>query len=80
MEDYSNNEKILINEITSINEKLEYKKTKQKSLLDKKEIFSKYKVLSKLEHVIVNEFIDKIYIGKVKDDKSRDIKIIWNIE
>ena len=80
MEDYSNNEKILINEITSINEKLEYKKTKQKSLLDKKEIFSKYKILSKLEHIIVNEFIDKIYIGKVKDDKSRDIKIIWNIE
>ena len=80
MEDYSNNEEIIKNEISTINEKLEYKKTKQKSLLDKKEIFSKYKVLSKLEHVIVNEFIDKIYIGKVKDDKSRDIKIIWNIE
>ena len=80
MEDYSNNEEIIKNEIASINEKLEYKKIKQKSLLDKKEIFSKYKVLSKLEHVIVNEFIDKIYIGKVKDDKSRDIKIIWNIE
>ena len=80
MEDYSNNEEIIKNEISSINEKLECKKTKQKSLLDKKEIFSKYKILSKLEHIIVNEFIDKIYIGKVKDDKSRDIKIIWNIE
>ncbi|MFI3260680.1 MAG: recombinase family protein [bacterium] len=80
MEDYSNNEKIIKNEINSINETLEYKSAKQKSRLDKKEIFSKYKVLSKLEHVIINEFIDKIYIGKVKDDKSRDIKIIWNIE
>ena len=80
IENYSNNKKIIKKEISSINEKLEYIKLKQKSLLNKNKIFSKYKVLLKLEHIIINEFIDKIYIGKVKNDKTRDIKIIWNIE
>lgn len=74
MEDYCNNEKIIINEIISINKTLEYKSAKQKSKFDKK-IFSKYKVLSKLEHIIVNEFTNKIYIGKVKDNKTRILKL-----
>lgn len=80
MEDFNNNEKLIKKEIISINQLLEYKRSKQNNLLDKKEIFSKYKSFLKLEHVIVNEFIDKIYIGQVKEGKERDIKIIWNVE
>ena len=41
----------------------------------------KYKVLNKLNRVIIQEFINKIYIGKVNDEnKTRKIKIKWNFD
>ena len=40
-------------------------------------IISRYKKLDSLNRVIVNEFIDKIYVGEVKDN-IRNIKIKWN--
>ena len=46
-----------------------------------KKIFSKYQKLEELNRVIVDEFIDKIYIGKLNEEtKSRDIQIKWNFE
>ena len=54
---------------------------KEESLKNHKEIFNKYQKLEKLNKVIVDEFIDKIYIGKeIKETKSRDIQIKWNFE
>jgi len=43
--------------------------------------FKKYKKINKLNRIIVDEFIDKIYIGKFNEEtKERDIVIEWNIE
>lgn len=54
---------------------------KEESAKNNKEIFSKYKKLEELNRVIVDEFIDKIYIGKLRvETKSRDIQIKWNFE
>ena len=41
----------------------------------------KYKKINELNKVIIDEFIDKIYIGKVNEEaKERDIVIEWSIE
>ena len=41
----------------------------------------KLKKLEELNRVIVDEFIDKIYIGKLNEEtNSRDIQIKWNFE
>ena len=44
-------------------------------------ILTKYNTINKLNKVIVDEFIDKIYIGNVNlETKERDIIVEWNIE
>ena len=51
---------------------------------DKKEadeILKKYKHIKELNKVIIDEFIDKVYIGNYdKTRKTRDIEIEWNFE
>ena len=52
---------------------------------DKKEdtinILGKYKRIKELNKIIIDEFIDKIYIGQVNEEtKERDIVIEWNIQ
>lgn len=51
---------------------------------DKKEvdeILKKYKNIKELNKVIIDEFIDKIYIGSYdKTTKTRDLEIEWNLE
>ena len=51
---------------------------------DKKQaevILKKYKKIKEINRTIIEEFVDKIYIGKYdKISKSRDIEIIWNFE
>ena len=54
---------------------------KEESSTNNKEIFNKYQKLEELNRVIVDEFIDKIYIGKLNEEtNSRDIQIKWNFE
>ena len=49
--------------------------------MDYQNIFLKYQKFCKLNRVIVQEFIDKIYISKInKEDNKRNIKIIWKFE
>lgn len=56
----------------------EIKKVKEK-YLDIESLLKKYKHIDKLNKVIVDEFIYKIYIGKVdKETNKRIIKIEWN--
>ncbi len=78
---YNNNEEGLKKQIKTIDNEINYYKTKKEALKNNKEIFSKYHNLKKLNRVIVTEFIDKIYIGKLnKKENCRDIQIVWNFE
>ena len=45
------------------------------------DILKKYKHIKELNKIIIDEFIDKIYIGEIdKETNSRDIEIEWNFE
>ena len=45
------------------------------------EILKKYKQIKKLNKVIIDEFIDNVYVGVYdKETKTRDIEIEWNFE
>ena len=46
---------------------------------DTKVILEKYRHIDKLTFEIANEFINKVFVGKVKEDGTRDIKILWKI-
>ena len=46
---------------------------------DAKLVLEKYKHIDVLIFEIVNEFINKVYVGKLKEDGTREIKIIWKI-
>ena len=79
--DYNKNEDMYSNQIKSINNEIAYYKMKEETSKNNEKIFSKYQELKELNRVIVDEFIDKIYIGKLNEEtKSRDIQIKWNFE
>ncbi len=45
------------------------------------EILNKYKSITELNKIIIDEFIDKVYVGVYdKEKKTRDIEIEWNFE
>ena len=76
------NEKIdrqfLLNFWKSVVTELEKQKEDRKQA---DEILKKYKKINKLNKIIIDEFIDKIYIGTYdKETKTRDIEIEWNFE
>ena len=76
---YNKDEDAYKDQIKSITNEIAYYKMKDESSKNNKEIFSKYQELTELNRVIVEEFIDKIYIGKFNaETKSRDIQIKWN--
>ena len=76
---YNKDDDAYKNQIKSINKKIAYYKTRDESTKNNNEIFLKYKELKKLNRIIIEEFIDKIYIGKFNNEsKSRDIQIKWN--
>ena len=57
---------------------LEQRKGKE---LRSKELFTKYKKVKKIDRTIINEFVDKIYVGIYdKETEQREIKIVWNIK
>jgi len=79
--DYNSNESIYNDQIKSIDNEVEFYKKKEIATNDNKKIFSKYKTLESLNRVIIDEFIDKIYIGKLNEEtNTRDIQIKWNFE
>lgn len=70
---YSKNESMFLEQFKSLSN--EIKKCKKSKL--KGNFFDKFQEFKCLNKVIVDEFIDKIYIGKI-DNNIRDIKIKWN--
>ena len=78
---YNKNEDNYNNQIKSIDKEITYYKAKEESSKNNKKIYNKYQKLKKLNKIIVDEFIDKIFIGKLnKKTNTRDIQIKWNFE
>ena len=74
IENMTNRISIIEKEIDNINSIQENKKQAD-------EILKKYKHIDSLNKIIVDEFIDKVYIGNYnKENKTRDIEIEWNFE
>lgn len=77
--DYNKNEDKFSNQIKNINNDINYYKMKEETSNNNEKIFNKYKKINKLNRIIIDEFIDKIYIGKINNENNtRDIKIKWN--
>src|SRR5699024_5441096 len=72
---YENNKDRYSKQLDDINKNINIYKENIKGFDEK--IISKYKKLDSLNRVIVSEFVDKIYVGEVKDN-IRVIKIKWN--
>lgn len=76
---YNNDRDNYKEKIKFINNEIIYYKEKEKNNDNDEKILCKYQEFSKLNRIIIQEFIDKIYIGKInKEVKVRDIKIKWN--
>ena len=75
---YNEEDRIYKEQIKSLDEDIVcYKEKKEK--YNMKEIFNKYRRLKELNRIVLEEFIDKIYIGKLdKKNNKRNIQIKWN--
>ena len=73
---FKKDENNLIQEITLLKKELNF--YKEKSITNNyQNIKNKYQKITKLNKVIIDELIDKIYIGKIANN-NRIIKIKWN--
>lgn len=78
---YNSEDGKLKGQLKSIDNEINYYTLKESSNKNTKELFNKYQQLEKLNRVIVDEFVDRIYIGKINEEtKTRDIEIKWNFE
>ena len=64
-----------------IEKQLDETEERKENSKDIESILKKYKHIKKLTRIIVEEFIEKIYVGALdKDTNTRDIKIEWNLD
>ena len=67
--------------LEEINNELDEMNTRKDNSKDIESILKKYKHIDKLNKIIVDEFVEKIYIGTLdKETKSREIRIEWNFD
>ena len=67
--------------INIINDDIQRLVSLKESKKKAEDILSKYKHIDILNKVIIDEFVDKIYIGNFdKETKTRDINIVWDLE
>ena len=79
--DYNAEEEKLKDRLKSIDNEINYYTLKESSNKNTKELFNKYQQLEKLNRVIIDEFVDRIYIGKINEEtNTRDVEIKWNFE
>lgn len=72
-------EKIALSkQIKAIDDEILVFKKRDSSIKNYKNVFYKYKKFESLNRIIIDEFIDKIYVGKL-DCNKRDIYVKWNI-
>lgn len=75
--DYTKEIENLNKRLDIINKELDILKEEKNTKENIKELINKYKHITNLNKTIIDEFIDKIYIG-IKEKNTRDIKIVWN--
>lgn len=67
--------------LLTIDEKIFQLEQKKNRELKSKELFTKYKKVKKIDRTIINEFVDRIYVGIYdKETEQREIQIVWNIK
>lgn len=67
--------------LEEINIELDEMNARKDNSKDIESILKKYKHIDKLNKIIVDEFVEKIYIGTLdKETKSREIRIEWNFD
>ena len=77
--DYFNEIKNMMKRIEIIDKQIDELKIGKKEKKNVDNILKKYKHIKELNKIILDEFIDKVYIGKYdKGTNIRDIKIVWN--
>ena len=78
IDSYNNDITTLQNQLIIVKKEISHYQDKI-NLKNDNTIFNKYNSIDKLNKVIIDEFIKKIYIGKINTlNNTRDIKIIWN--
>ena len=81
IDNYNKDEDSLKSQIKSIDNEIKFYKMKEESLNNYQELINRYQHLEKLNKVIIDEFIDRIYIGAFdKKNNTRNIKIKWNFD
>lgn len=79
--DYFSEIENIVKRIELIDTEIENLKIIKDGKKEADEILKKYKHIKELNKVIIDEFIDKVYIGNYdKTTKTRDIEIEWNFE
>lgn len=79
--DYFNEIENMMKRIEIIDKQVEELKADKKEKKQADKILKKYKHIKNLNKVILDEFIDKVYIGEIdKETNTRDIEIEWNFE
>ena len=67
--------------LLTIDDELKLIEIKQNKLKNKEALLSKYQHIEELTPQMLDEFIDKIQVGKVNPvDNTRDITIVWNFQ
>lgn len=80
-EEYTKDVESYQTRLKDIEKGLDNTKERKENSKDIESILKKYKKINKLTRIIVDEFIEKIYIGTLdKDTKTREIKIEWNLD
>ena len=79
--DYLNDIETMTKRISIINNEIETISKQQENKKKSIDILQKYHHIDSLNKVIIDEFIDKIYIGNYDNkSKTRDIDIVWDLE
>ena len=79
--DYFNEIENMMKRIEIIDKQIDELKVEKKEKKNADSILKKYKNIKELNKIILDEFIDKVYIGEYdKENKTRDVEIEWNFE
>lgn len=79
--DYFNEIENMMKRIEIIDKQIDELKVDKKEKKQADDILKKYKHIKKLNKVMLDEFIDKVYIGELdKETNTRNIEIEWNFE